>query len=572
MPRLPRSLNTRIVLVVSCILLVTGVTSGWVTARNQTEKLLVAMRLNAGVMTQNLAESCARYLLVRDYAELETFLLQSAALPDILRLQVCEPNGALLGEVADGPNGEPQTKTGLARLSPPTSPAPATRVEKDRLVIWQPITAGSLLGWIRADFSLATIHQTQAGTWENTLLLALAWVIGSAGLIILVLRPTVQSISRLTAFAAQLDACKGAQIAITGQPSEITELGASLNAVSRRLAAAERQLLEERERLRQSEAMYRSLVTAMAEGVVFQGADGTITAINPAAEAIEGRAAAQMLGRTSDDPLWQAIHEDGLPFPGKHHPAMVTLRSGEPQSDVVMGIYQPDRTLVWISVNCQPLTAPGEKKPYAVVTTFRDITEHKRAEEGLRRERALLRCIIDSADDLIFIKDRAGVYLGCNQASEAFLGLPEEAQIGKTDFDFFGWEMAGRVQEEDRQVLEVGKSLRTEEWVTYPDGRRVLLDTSKVPFRGPDGEIQGLVGICRDITQRKQDEEALQALNEELEGRVTERTAALEAKNHELERTIKLFVGRELRMVELKKRINDLEQVAMPKSLEETLE
>jgi len=128
------------------------------------------------------------------------------------------------------------------------------------------------------------------------------------------------------------------------------------------------------------------------------------------------------------------------------------------------------------------------------------------AEEELRRERALLRCLIDSAGDLIFFKDRDCVYIGCNKASEAFMGMPECEQIGKTDFDFFNRERAEAIREHDRQVLKEGKQLRSEEWVTDRNGVRMLLDTLKVPYYGADGEVLGLVGISRDITERKRAE------------------------------------------------------------------
>jgi PAS domain-containing protein len=67
----------------------------------------------------------------------------------------------------------------------------------------------------------------------------------------------------------------------------------------------------------------------MAEGVVVMAADGTITAVNPAAERIEGRSAEEMLGKTSQALERGAIREDGTPFPGEEHPAMVTLRAGQ---------------------------------------------------------------------------------------------------------------------------------------------------------------------------------------------------------------------------------------------------
>jgi two-component system, LuxR family, sensor kinase FixL len=135
---------------------------------------------------------------------------------------------------------------------------------------------------------------------------------------------------------------------------------------------------------RESETLYRSLVTALAEGICVQKADGTVVAVNPAAERIQGRSSEQMLGRSGDELQWGAMHEDGTPFPGELQPAMITLRTGEPQKDVVMGIHRPDGNLAWISVNSHPLVADGGSAPYAVVTTFRDITEQRHNARELR--------------------------------------------------------------------------------------------------------------------------------------------------------------------------------------------
>jgi PAS domain S-box-containing protein len=133
-------------------------------------------------------------------------------------------------------------------------------------------------------------------------------------------------------------------------------------------------------RLRESEERYRSMVETAAEGIVLQQADGAIFTCNASAERILGLTADQMMGRTSLDPRWSAIHEDGSPFPGDLHPAMVTLRTGEPQSNVTMGIRKPDDTLTWISVNTRPLFQSPDTTPFAVVASFFDITDRKQAE------------------------------------------------------------------------------------------------------------------------------------------------------------------------------------------------
>ena len=116
--------------------------------------------------------------------------------------------------------------------------------------------------------------------------------------------------------------------------------------------------------------LYRSLIDAIAEGVVFQTADGLIRACNAAAERILGLSAEQMSGRSSLDPRWRAIHEDGTPWPGETHPVMLTLRTGEPFSNQIMGIHRPDGSLVWISVNSRAVFLPGQSRPYGGVATF----------------------------------------------------------------------------------------------------------------------------------------------------------------------------------------------------------
>jgi PAS domain S-box-containing protein len=127
--------------------------------------------------------------------------------------------------------------------------------------------------------------------------------------------------------------------------------------------------------LRESEARTRSL----AEGVVSHDVDGRIVDCNEAAEQILGLRRAQLEGRDSMDPSWRTVHEDGSPFPGEEHPAMVTLRTGEPQRHVIMGVHQPDGALRWISISSVPLRLSPELAPQGVVTTFTDVTALKRA-------------------------------------------------------------------------------------------------------------------------------------------------------------------------------------------------
>ena len=148
-----------------------------------------------------------------------------------------------------------------------------------------------------------------------------------------------------------------------------------------------RELYRTAEARRESEDKHRTLFETMAQGVVYQNAEGHIITANPAAERILGLTLDEMLGRKSTDPRWRAIHEDGSDFPGDTHPAMVALRTGKDVRNVIMGVFHPgDNEYVWININAMSQFKPDNTKPHQVYTTFEDISERKRMEEAVRQK------------------------------------------------------------------------------------------------------------------------------------------------------------------------------------------
>jgi diguanylate cyclase (GGDEF)-like protein/PAS domain S-box-containing protein len=164
----------------------------------------------------------------------------------------------------------------------------------------------------------------------------------------------------------------------TGQ-GEIIWTGLMLDASKRKRVEAA---------LQASEATYRTLFETVPQGVVYQDATGAITSANPAALRILGLSLDQLQGRTSVDPRWRAVREDGSPFPGEEHPAMVALRTGQEVRNVLMGLHVPDRpenqSQAWILVNAVPLLADGQV--CQVYTTFEDITERVLLTQEIRRQ------------------------------------------------------------------------------------------------------------------------------------------------------------------------------------------
>ncbi len=131
------------------------------------------------------------------------------------------------------------------------------------------------------------------------------------------------------------------------------------------------------------------------------------------------------------------------------------------------------------------------------------------ARQELARRTALLSSLLESIPDLVFMKDERGIYLDCNAAFTRFVGLKRERIIGHTDHDLFPAEVADAFRTNDAIMMAQGQPRSNEEWVQYPDGSRFLVETLKAPIISDAGRCIGVIGVSRDITRRKQQEEEL---------------------------------------------------------------
>ena len=146
-----------------------------------------------------------------------------------------------------------------------------------------------------------------------------------------------------------------------------------------------------------------------------------------------------------------------------------------------------------------------------------------------------LRATQQAIPDLLWLKDPDGVYLDCNARFEALVGRRAAEVIGKTDYDLVEREQADSFRAHDRAAIAADRPSMNEEWLTFADsGERRLVETVKTPLRDARGELIGVLGLARDITERKTLERQLQEINQSLEGRVRERTADLQKSNAQL--------------------------------------
>jgi PAS domain S-box-containing protein len=151
------------------------------------------------------------------------------------------------------------------------------------------------------------------------------------------------------------------------------------------------------QRLEEGKARLATLTGSMVEGMVYQDSTGNIIEFNKSACKVLGLTPDQLQGRTSFDPRWRAVKENGEDFPGSEHPAMISLSTGKPLRHVIMGVHHPDATIRWISINSSPVFNNGNEKPTHVVSTFSDVTESKNLLKAVQESEEKFRSIFNHA-------------------------------------------------------------------------------------------------------------------------------------------------------------------------------
>lgn len=183
-------------------------------------------------------------------------------------------------------------------------------------------------------------------------------------------------------------------------------------------------------------------------------------------------------------------------------------KSASKQYKNIHRLKHKDGHWVWIEARAQVIF-DEKNQPIRMVGSHIDITDAKESEDKIVRLKDLYDNVIDSVDNLIFVKDVNLVYIACNRAFEKFIGKSKDQIIGKTDYDLVDKELADFFREHDQTILLKKLSASNFEWVTYPDGHRVYLFTLKSPLTDSKGQLLGLVGNSVDLTEQKETEHSL---------------------------------------------------------------
>ena len=197
---------------------------------------------------------------------------------------------------------------------------------------------------------------------------------------------------------------------------------------------------------------------------------------------------------------------------------------------------------------CSTTKVPLKDKKGNVIGTFgisRDVTRQKQAEQGLARERDLLKTIIDNVPDLIYVKDRAGRFVTANAALLRLLKLDNPAElVGKNDYDFSPPELACNYVADDQIVMRTRESLLDrEESHKAKTGDDIWLLTTKVPLIDESGAVNGVVGIGHDITARKRAEREILHAKEVADRANRAKSDFLANMSHEIRTPMNAIIG-----------------------------
>jgi PAS domain S-box-containing protein len=249
------------------------------------------------------------------------------------------------------------------------------------------------------------------------------------------------------------------------------------------------------------DALFRTLIENSSDFVLLKDIDRVIRYASPSVEQVTGYSPASVVGHFVDE----FIHPNDVERSHEWHARCLA----EPDHEHAIELSYRHASGEYRWVECVMRSHVDDPAVGALVCNARDVTGRRQAEDALAHQHSLLRGLIDALPDPIFLKDTQGRYQRCNAAFESFAGRPESEILGRDDREIFGPALAGVSAKAETAVLRDDALLRSEEWATYPTGRRVLFETRRAPLRGPGGGIVGIFGVCRDITQQRQLEDQL---------------------------------------------------------------
>jgi PAS domain S-box-containing protein len=284
--------------------------------------------------------------------------------------------------------------------------------------------------------------------------------------------------------------------------------------------------------LERAEERSRLLLESAGEGIFGVGTDGLVNFINSAGLAMLGFKAEEVIGQKIH-PLIHHTRPDGTPYPSEECPMDQSLTRGTVGNQDDEVLWRKDGTSFPAEYTSVPIRKNGSIAGTVVV--FRDISERKEAEQALRESRATARGLLDATQESLLLLDKEGIIIAVNETAARRHQMTPEEMTGTNHFDLLPQKLRESRRLHFNNVLQTGNP---EGFEDIRDG--MVFHHIYYPVQDKTGSIIGVAIFAQDITERKHMEDELRQNVEELE------------------QFSKLAIGREIKMIQLKKEINEL--------------
>jgi PAS domain S-box-containing protein len=271
------------------------------------------------------------------------------------------------------------------------------------------------------------------------------------------------------------------------------------------------EIVKAKDDLEQSEKLLRAVINSSPDSILVKDRNQVISLANQATADDLGVTPEFMIGKTdvelgySHDQIYGNPEKELIGF---RELDKVVFEQGKEAHQVIPFMLEGE--LNYFDAYEIPLR-DAEGNITSALVYSRNITEIIQAQKDLEQSEALLRSIFDSSPDWIFVKDKDHRYILVNTEFVNGIGYPESEIIGKTDFDLgFPAEAAEQFQQDDKHIIETGKPMLFDDvLVSNKKNKLAHYSTMKSPLIGSDGEIWGIMGIARDISERLERESEL---------------------------------------------------------------
>lgn len=285
---LPRHLGPRIALIISLLLTVIMAIHTWNTINHSSQRLSSSIRQQADVMARSIANLSVGYVLLSDFASLETLLLRNVEFPDIISISVSDRQGQVLSCVLHEGNST-RAVYDHPFITVPTDAKPMITAHAGKVTVWEPVSDSTLLGWVKVVYSFKAVKAVKGNILFDGVVGGLLVVAVSVVLILLFLGRYMVLFHKVTAFAGSLNERIGEQLQLSSGVVEIDDLIAGLNNTSRKLQSQDLGL-------RESESRLKAIINVSASGFVVINEQLVVELFNPAAEKIFGYRASEVVG------------------------------------------------------------------------------------------------------------------------------------------------------------------------------------------------------------------------------------------------------------------------------------